>query len=136
MNGLVLDCAFAMAWCFEDEAGDRTDALLTGLVHGSAMVPAIWPLEVANVLLVAERKGRITLAKTAEFLSLLAGLPILVDSQGSEKAWSDVLSLARAYRLSAYDAAYLELAIRQRAKLATLDAALRSAAQAAGVALF
>jgi predicted nucleic acid-binding protein len=136
MNRVVLDCAFAMAWCFEDEANPRADELLAGLVHGSAIVPAIWPLEVANVMLVAQRKGRITLAKTLEFLALLAGLPIVVDPHGPQKAWSDILSLARAHRLSAYDAAYLELAIREHAVLATPDAALRGAAQAVGVALY
>ena len=131
----MLDCSIAMAWCFEDEASATADAILTGLADASAIVPGIWPLEVANVLAIADRKGRITVAKSAQFVALLSSLPIVVDGQGSEKAWTDVLAIARAYRLTAYDAAYLELAIRERATLATRDATLQTAAQAAGVPL-
>ncbi len=136
MNRRVIDCSVAMGWCFEDEANEYADAVLEGLNDGEAIVPSIWPLEVVNVLAVAERKGRTDSAKTGRFLASLGHLPIRVDDQTSAKAFSDILSLARAHRLSSYDAAYLELAMREGLDLATQAQALRQAALAAGVGLF
>jgi len=133
MNRFVLDCSMTMAWCFEDEAGSRADAALANMAVAEALVPSIWPLEVANVLAVCERRGRITTASTTKFLGMLGNLPISVDDQTAKHAFGEVLLLARAHNLSAYDVAYLELALRTGSSLATLDAALEEAATALGI---
>ncbi len=130
----VLDCSIAMAWCFEDEATEFTDSLLELLIEGNAKVPGIWPLEVANVLAISERKGRTNQAKITQFLQLLNDLPITVDTKTGEKAFTDVLTLARTNRLTSYDAAYLELALREGLPLATLDERLKRVALNLGVA--
>lgn len=124
-----------MAWCFEDEAGDYADTLLASLAAAEAMVPAIWPLEVANVLLVAERRGRLTQADATRFVRLLRLLPISIDRETSDRALDTILDVGRAYGLSSYDAAYLELAMREGLPLATQDNALRQAAVACGIRL-
>jgi predicted nucleic acid-binding protein len=125
-----------MAWCLEDEATPFTDRVCDSLSTDSqAIVPSIWPLEVANVFLIAERQSRIAEAKVARFIALLKSLPIEIDYETPRRSWSDILALAREYRLSSYDAAYLELAMRQRIPLATLDAPLRRAATRLGVSL-
>src|SRR5664279_5028102 len=130
---IVVDTSVTMAWCFEDEATHGTDSVLDRLRDDEAVVPALWQLEVTNVLLVAERRERITEAQSARFLDLLLQLPIQVDmSQTDPKA---VLAIGRRHRLSAYDAAYLLLAERTDAPLATLDRRLSAAAKAAGVEL-
>lgn len=131
---LVLDCSIAMAWCFEDEATEFTDSLLECLAEGSARVPSIWSLEVANVLAISELKGRTTQAKITQFLQLLGDLPINIDAKTGEKAFTDILTLARSNRLTSYDAAYLELAVREGLPLATLDQGLKRVAGNIGVA--
>jgi predicted nucleic acid-binding protein len=133
MNRFVLDCSVTMAWCFEDEADPHTDAVLASLATQEAIVPNLWPLEVANVLAICERKGRITSAEIAQFLQMLGNLPIIVDSETARRAFGEVLSLARTEQLSAYDAAYLELALREGCPLATLDATLAASADKLGV---
>lgn len=135
MSRFVLDNSVVMAWYFEDEANDYTAGILQSLAESEALVPAIWPLEVANVLLVGERKGRSTEARTSRFIALLDALPIRVDAATSQHALSGILTLAREQRLSAYDAAYLDLAMREGVSLATQDKALRRAAAACGVEL-
>src|SRR5579864_4374171 len=99
-----------MAWCFEDEANAYADSILDRLLDGDARVPPIWPLEVANALLVAERRGRLTEAKTARIAQLLLSLPFSVEEGAVNRALGPVLGVGRAHGLSAYDAAYLELA--------------------------
>lgn len=99
------------------------------------MVPAIWRLEVVNALLMMRRRGRIELDGVATALRALSELPIALDDETWPRAWTDVASLAAAHRLTAYDAAYLELATRRRLPLATLDSALRRAATAQGLTL-
>jgi predicted nucleic acid-binding protein len=136
MTRIVLDCSIAMAWCFEDEASPVADAVLASLAEREAAVPSLWPLEVANVLVLGERRGRITAAKAGRFLSLLSSLPIRVDDYAVHQAISELLNLARLHNLTAYDAAYLELAIREGGDMATLDDRLRQAAVNAGVRLF
>ncbi len=131
----VLDPSTTMTWCFGDEMTDATDAILDQLHILGAIVPAIWSLEVANAFLVAERRLRITENDTARLTQLLQSLPITVDAEGESKVFSEVLTLARAYKLSTYDAAYLELAMRRGLPLATLDARLRTAADRVGVPL-
>ena len=135
MSRFVLDNSVVMAWYFEDEANDFTAAILQSLASSEALVPSIWPLEVANVLLVGERRGRSTEARTSRFIALLDALPIRVDAATSQHALSGILTLAREQRLSAYDAAYLELAMREGVSLATQDQALRRAARLCGVEL-
>lgn len=129
MNRLVLDCSVTMAWCFDTEANTYADRVQERLHEAEAVVPTIWSLEVANVLLVGERRGRITPAETTDFVRLLQSYPLMVDQQTSEHVWDTTLKLARDHRLSSYDAAYLELALRHGLALATLDEALRRAAE-------
>jgi predicted nucleic acid-binding protein len=127
-DDFVVDNSIVMAWCFEDEATAYTDAVQDQLVESTAFVPAIWPLEVTNVLLVAERKNRIGKADSGHFIALLSQLPIKVEPTESERAFHDILSLARQYQLSSYDASYLELAIRKGLPIASLDKAIARAA--------
>ncbi len=129
----VLDCSVTMAWCFEDERIPATDDLLDGI--DPVLVPQIWPLEVGNVLTVAMRKGRITAVKQNQFLDLLQRLPITMDTFGLDNTFMEVMKLAHKYRLTPYDASYLELAIRTDSPLATLDDDLTRAAKRAGVEL-
>jgi predicted nucleic acid-binding protein len=133
MNRFVLDCSTTMAWCFEDEADSRADAVLASLATHEALVPSLWPLEVANVLAVCERRGRITSAEIARFLQMLGNLPIVIDSETANRAFDEILSLTRSQQLSAYDAAYLELALREGCPLATLDATLVASSNKLGV---
>lgn len=128
----VLDASATMAWCFEDEARPESDRLLRSLGDEPALVPALWQWEVVNVLLVAQRKGRMTEAQADRFLALLAQLPIEIETTAS---LAGVLSTGRRHGLSAYDAAYLELAARAGLGLATLDARLAEAARSAGIPL-
>jgi predicted nucleic acid-binding protein len=101
-----------------------------------AHVPSLWPLEVANALLVGERRNRIKPADTARFLAILGAFPIAVDDQTVAHAWVDTMHLARAHNLSSYDASYLELAIRLGLPLAAQDGKLKAVAKAMGVPLF
>jgi predicted nucleic acid-binding protein len=135
LSGFVLDCSIAIAWCFEDEATPETDALLERLRDEGAEVPALWPLEVGNALLQAERRGRISTAKVAAFVDLLAGLPIATDGDTAARALREALALARAEGLTTCDASYLELAGRRALPLATKDRALQRAARRVGVPL-
>ena len=129
---LVLGASIAACWAFRDEDHPRADLALARLRAAEAIVPALWWFEVRNILVVNERRQRITEAETAVFLRDLERLPIAVDREPES---SEILRLARTHRLSAYDAAYLELAQRNRAALATLDADLARAASAEGVSL-
>ncbi len=135
MTEFVLDASIALAWCFDDEATAETTALLDRLEGGSALVPSLWHLEIANVLLVTGRRARISAARTTEFVVLIEALPIVVDQDMPVRALRDILDLARHESLTAYDAAYLELAMRQGIPLATLHDDLRGAAQRVGVPL-
>jgi predicted nucleic acid-binding protein len=135
LSAFVLDCSIAIAWCFEDEATPETDALLDRLRDEGAAVPALWSLEVGNALLQAERHGRLSTAKVAAFVNLLAGLPIAIDGDTATRALREVLALARAEGLTTYDASYLELAGRRALPLATKDQTLHRAAQRVGVPL-
>ncbi|HEV8642586.1 MAG TPA: type II toxin-antitoxin system VapC family toxin [Methylomirabilota bacterium] len=136
MTRLVLDCSVAMAWCFESEADRYADAVLEALADGAAVVPALWPLEVANVLVMAERRRRLSRAAAMRFLELVGELPVVVDSPITIGEIPGLLGLATAHQLSAYDAAYLHLAMREQLPLATRDHALRAAARATGVRQF
>ena len=133
MTAFVLDCSIAMSWCFEDEASADADLLLDRLRGEGAIVPMLWSWEVANVLNSAVRRGRLAPGDVTARLGLLATLPIEVDPEGASRAWRETLMLAQAHSLTAYDAAYLELALRHGAELATLDKDLRVAAVALGL---
>ena len=132
----VLDTSVAMAWCFADEAGEYTDAVLDRLLYGEAVVPALWPLEVTNVLSVAARRERMTSADMAQAISLLQALPIVIEPLERRRAFESVATLANRHALTTYDADYLELARRRGIPLATLDEALGAAAEAEGVERF
>ena len=132
----VLDASVAVAWCFEDESSDFTDGILDLLKTGArALTTAIWPLEVANALLMAERRKRISMAEVSAQLSGIRHLPILIEPMDSAHAFDQILSVARQQRLTEYDAAYLELALRRTLPLATLDEKLSRAARLAGITL-
>jgi predicted nucleic acid-binding protein len=135
-QAFVLDCSVTMAWFFQDEAAAYAEAVQDALTTVEAVVPATWPLEVANTLVMGERRRRSTEAQAATWLSYLRALPVVIDDETAVQAWGDTLRLARAHRLSAYDAAYLELALRRGLPLATLDDRLKAAAAAAGVTQF
>ena len=129
----VLDASVAMSWCFEDESTAHTEALLDRVGAEGAVVPTIWFLEVANVLLVAERQGRLTDAQATRFTALLQQLPIETDE--APQGLDELLGWGRRYSLSAYDASYVGLAETSGLPLATLDARLSAAATMAGVEL-
>lgn len=131
----VLDCSVAMSWVFPDEATESTDQLRESLVDGHAFVPALWPIEVANVLLVATRRRRIDRTEWSRIARNLEALPLVIDPVSTRRIWEEVLGIAHAHQLSAYDAMYLELAIRTQLPLATLDRALATAARTAGVSV-
>jgi predicted nucleic acid-binding protein len=135
-NGLVLDCSIVMAWYFADESSEYADRVARQLPQQAAFVPLIWPLEVANVLFMGERRKRSTYAQTARLLKTLEALPITLDDETNLHAWTTTLSLARAHSMTAYDAAYLELAMRRDLPLASLDDKLKAAAKAVGVPLY
>ena len=134
-SDVVLDVSLSCAWGFADEASEEAWAVLERLQAGRAHVPALWLWETANVLVQAERRRRITPAAIRSFLGLLEALPISIDPPSSGTAWHDSLALARSHRLTACDAAYLELAMRRGLPLATRDKALQEAARLEGVAL-
>ncbi|MGK2859781.1 MAG: type II toxin-antitoxin system VapC family toxin [Thermoanaerobaculia bacterium] len=129
----VVDCSMTMAWVFADEATPATDALRDSLVSDLAIVPGLWPVEVANVLHVATRRGRIHKSDWTKIRKSLAALPIEIDPETSARAWPASLPLAYTHKLSAYDAVYLELAVRMKLPLATLDKDLRAACRAVKV---
>lgn len=129
----VVDASVTLAWCFEDEASPQTETILDMLSDDTAVVPSLWELEVSNVLLLGERRRRLTESQTARFVALLGQLPILVDS--AIVNMEAVLAVGRHHALTAYDAAYLVLAEREGIPLATLDTKLRNAARAVGVEL-
>ena len=135
MTGCVVDASSVLAWCFEDEGGPEADALIDKVATEGADVPGSWSLEVANGLVAGERRGRIKAAESAAFIAMLEELPIAADPASGARALHETMSLAREHRLSAYDAAYLELAMRLGVPLATADRALATAATRAGVVL-
>lgn len=128
----VVDASILASWCFPDELHPRAETAFRHIATQSAVVPALLWFELRNVLLMGERRNRLTEAQTTRFLKYVSELPIEVDRNPDEGI---VLSLARSYRLSVYDAAYLELAQRKALPLATLDNALMNAARAENVLL-
>jgi predicted nucleic acid-binding protein len=131
---LVVDASLALAWCFEDEATGWADGVLERLRHGDRMiVPAHWPTEVLNGLLVALRRKRIGSEQPAQFWDQLVLLPIEIEPPLATPQAKAILALGEKYNLTIYDAAYLDLANRRGLPLGTLDAELRRAAELQGV---
>ena len=133
---MVLDSSITLAWAYSDEATRPVTQVFDRLSQSGAWVPGLWRLEVANVLEMSVRRKRHDRNFRDATLADLAQLPIQVDPQTDQQAWSATLRLAERHRLTLYDAAYLELALRRGLPLATLDDKLKAAADAAGVAEF
>lgn len=132
----VLDSSVSIGWYFTDENNPYALAVLRRLKHTCAIVPLLWRLETTNVLVTAERRGRITRAKSMELADNLSDLAIIDDTESVSQGLKAVLNLARDHGLTTYDAAYLELALRLRLPIATLDKDLTKAAEKAGVQAF
>lgn len=132
MSALILDASVAAAWLFGDETEPRADAALGRLAEDGALVPQLWHIEIRNVLLVAERRGRISAEQAAAYLDALSELPIVTDTT---PYLAVAFALARAHGLSFYAALYLELAQRRNGEIATLDSALARAAVASGLSV-
>ncbi len=127
----VIDASVTVAWLMPDEANDVARMAFDRLLDEVAVAPTLWWYEVRNVLLMNERRGRITSQDLVELLAALAQLPIVLDQAPDEAA---LLSLASTFRLTVYDAAYIELAQRQNVPLASLDRQVLIAARSSGVA--
>lgn len=135
MTAFILDASVAVAWCIDDEASAQTDALLVRAGDGGIVVPPHWHLEVSNVLLMAEKRGRLQSGAAEIRLQTFTKIQIEVDDEMAAQAWTRVREIAQRQNLTAYNAAYLELAARTILPLATLDRALADAARRVGVAL-
>ena len=133
MTGFVVDASVAIAWIFEDEVTPETEAVLDRLSDQEAHAPGLWELEIANVVLSAERRGRISEIATAQIMERLRDLPIRINPDNPRL--HHLLEVARRYGLTSYDAAYLTLALQLNLPLATLDRDLAAAAGLADVAL-
>jgi len=132
----VLDNSVSSRWLLEDGSQSDlayADEILAAISEEIAVVPVIWGLGMANVIARAERNGSISESRSKRFLEFLNGIDIRTDDETFSRALTDTLDLARRYKLSAYDASYLELAIRLQIPIATLDEKLQKAAQKAGV---
>jgi len=128
-ESFVVDNSVVMSWCFKDETNQYADAILDCLSEATAFVPSIWPLEVVNLLLVAERRKRLSEADSVRFITLLSQLPIIVEHERPERMMKDLLALARSNNLSSYDASYLDLSMRKGIPIATLDPRLITASK-------
>ncbi len=134
-DDFVIDNSVVMTWCFKDEISQYSDYILDKLIGANAFVPSIWPLEVTNVLLAAERNKRIGEAGSMRFIALLTELPIIVDQESPERMIKEIFALARKHNLSSYDASYLDLAMRKGLPIATLDKNLLAAAKRSEVSV-
>jgi predicted nucleic acid-binding protein len=132
---LVLDTSVALGWYFEDERTPALDVLLDRVVETGAVAPVLWKLEIANGLQTAVRRKRIDAGFRDAAIAHLARLAIVIDMETGVHAWAATLGLADRFGLTAYDAAYLELAQRRALPLATLDNQLRTAGRALGLTL-
>jgi predicted nucleic acid-binding protein len=136
IDSFVIDNSVVMSWCFKDEMSPYADAVLDRLQESTALAPSIWPLEVVNMLLVAERNKRLREADSVRFMTLLSQLPIVVEYERTGSMMNDLLALARANGLSSHDASYLDLAMRRGIPIATVDNRLIGAAKKADVPIF
>ncbi len=130
----VLDCSLTISWCIQGEQSPGTEQILDDLTEGGmAVVPSLWIWEVNNVLLMAERAGKLDTAKRHQQMILLQKLPINIDEEAHKQAWNETSTLAHIHKLTVYDATYLELALRQGLPLGSLDKSLRTAAKKLGI---
>ncbi len=139
MTTFVLDDSVAMRWLLaNDKVSDQryAESVLISLANADALVPNLWHLEAANVLLGASNRGDIEISDLERFTVQLENLPITVDTLTANQVFGHTISLARAYRLSSYDAAYMELSLREGLPLATLDKDLRKAAKRANIDIY
>jgi predicted nucleic acid-binding protein len=133
LSAFVLDCSVTISWFMPDESFDFN--FLNKVSKEGAIVPSLWSLEIGNVLLMSERKMRITLEQRQKALHVLTELPIIVDTMTSNNAWLETMELAERYNLTLYDASYLELSLRRSLPLATFDKQLKKAAGLSGVSI-
>ena len=124
MTGIVIDASVALAWCFP------------ALEGRAILVPALWSVEITNAVLMAERRKRVKQPEIRRFVELLDALTVIIDSQSVTESVSNILPTAREYGLSAYAAAYLDVAVRHAVPLATLDSAFQKAGRKAGIEIF
>ena len=136
MADFVIDNSVVMAWCFNDEDSTYGDDVLESFESCTAIAPAIWPLEIGNILVMAERRKRLSKSACIHFLALINDLPIIVVQETPERMTKEILSLARERGISTYDASYLDLAMRNGLPIATQDSGLKKAALACGVPIF
>jgi predicted nucleic acid-binding protein len=136
LTGIVIDASVALAWCFPDEDSDYADRVLVALEGHAVLFPALWPIEITNALLVAEKRKRVKQAETRRFIDLLSELAVVMDARPVADAVSNILPLGREYGISSYDTAYLDVAMRHAAPQATLDSNLRKAGISAGIEIF
>lgn len=137
MNTLIVDCSLAVHWFFEDEIDPDADSIYAALRRGDVRicVPRLFFSEIANTLLVGERRGRCAAGRPEEFIRILLATAVCVDEDDIGTSTLRTYELAKTYGLTAYDASYLELALRLGACLSTRDGDLRRAAEAAGVSV-
>ncbi len=131
----VVDSSVALAWCFEDEHTQSIMDLLDRVAVTGAVAPSLWPLEALNGLLMAERRKRLDSKRRQRLAGFLRTLPVRLDTETADQAWTVTARLAERHRLTLYDAAYLELAQRRNLPLATLDKDLIKAGKALGMTL-
>ncbi len=131
----VVDNSVALAWCFEDEHTPPVMELLDRVAETGATAPSLWPLEALNGLLMAERRKRLDTKQRQRLAGFLRSLPVTLDTETADQAWTATARLAERHRLTLYDAAYLELAQRRKLPLATLDRDLIKAGKALGMTL-
>jgi len=132
----VLDASMTLTWCFNDVRSEYKEKVLVALIDGEAIVPAIWKLEILNVLAFAERRSRLTRAESEQFLAVLNKLAITEDDNDASGITERILALGRDYQLASYDAAYLELAVREGLPIATIDSGMLKAMAALGIRRF
>lgn len=133
VDRFVLDCSMTSAWLLVDEVTPYTESVQTSLTSTKALVPGIWPSEIANVLFISLRRKRCSAEDIAIWSNMLCQLPIEMESTSREMMLNDVLPLSLKYQLTAYDASYLELALRLRLPIATLDKSLIATAAVLGI---
>ncbi len=133
MTAFVVDASALLAWCFQDEWPNDRAKLMDRLVDGGMAAPAHLPLEITNIVWESERRRRISEADALDFIDTVEDLGVRIDSETPRRAWRDIYPLARAEKLTTYDAAYLELAMRIKATLVSKDTDLVRAAKRRGV---
>lgn len=131
----VIDASVTLSWVYTDEHSAASDALLAQVADKGAVVPALWRLEIANALQVGIKRKRIDNAYRDSTIQKFLRLPIEIDADTNDFAWTTTLKLAETHQITVYDASYLELALRRGLPLATRDDQLAASASRAGAIL-